>query len=249
MAGDDEVGPLRNNVVGIHAVVFHDPFAAVVRGPKRKFRRGDIAAVVHGNPAGDADETAPGARADDRADFLSMEEPGEGVAAGTRELVDDHNLWPVNRHRWPWDIFPFAWSERGEQLALEFLGVEIRNLAAGVVTLVDDDAVLVELRGELLVKSHDAGDGGVRHVHVANAAASGFLDFATVGVGPIEITDTVFSVNGLHGDFPRALGGRLAVDLQSNESSSKVLEVSIDVLIRMRFLAIDRNEVVARLHF
>src|SRR6266478_9166519 len=106
----------RCNVVGIYAVVFHDPFAAVVRGPKRKFRRGDVAAVVQRNPAGDADETAPGARADDRADFLPMEKPGEGVTTRAGKFVDDHDLWPINRHRRPRDIFPFAWSERGEQL-------------------------------------------------------------------------------------------------------------------------------------
>src|SRR5216683_5016837 len=133
-----------------------------------------------------------------------MEEPGEGVASGTRELVDDHDFWPINRHGRPRDIFSFAWSERREQLALEFLGVEVRDLAAGIVTLVDDDAVLVELRGELFVKCDDAREGGVRDVHVADAAAGGFLDFAAVGVGPIEITDTVFSGSRLYGDFPGA---------------------------------------------
>ena len=77
MAADDEIRPLRNNVVGIHAVVFHDPFAAVVRRPECKFRRGDVAAVVQGNRTRDADEPAPSARANNGADFLSMEEPGK----------------------------------------------------------------------------------------------------------------------------------------------------------------------------
>lgn len=30
MASDNEIGPLRYNVVGIHSVIFHDPFAAIV---------------------------------------------------------------------------------------------------------------------------------------------------------------------------------------------------------------------------
>src|SRR5579859_2355111 len=46
VAADDEVGALRHFVVGIDAVVFHDPLAAVVRGPKRKLRRGHAAAVA-----------------------------------------------------------------------------------------------------------------------------------------------------------------------------------------------------------
>src|SRR5437016_10205532 len=100
-----------------------------------------------------------------------MEEPREGIAARTREFIDNHNLWSVNRHRRPGNLFSFAGGERGEQLALEFLGVKVRDLAARIVTLVDDDAVLVELRGELFVERDDAGEGGVRQVHVADAAA------------------------------------------------------------------------------
>src|SRR5204862_7588252 len=110
-----------------------------------------------------------------------MEEPGEGVTAGTRELVDDHDFWPINRHGRPREIFPFAWSERREQLALEFLGVKIRDLAAGVVTLVDDDAVFVELRGELFVKGHDGWEGRVRDVLVDDTALCGVLVVAAVG--------------------------------------------------------------------
>ena len=30
VASDDEIRPLRHNVVGIHSVIFHDPFAAIV---------------------------------------------------------------------------------------------------------------------------------------------------------------------------------------------------------------------------
>src|SRR6202007_1227664 len=156
-AGDDEVRPLRNDDVGIDAVVFHDPLAAIVRGPECKFRRGDVAAVVQRYSPRDADEAAPGARAYDGPNLLAMEKPWEGIASGTGEFVDDHNLRTINRHRRPWSVFAFARSECGEKLAAEFLGVEIGNLSAGIVTLIDDHAVLVELRGELLVERDDSG--------------------------------------------------------------------------------------------
>src|SRR5258708_17475212 len=108
MPTDSEIRPLRQNVVRIDAVVFHDPFAAVVRRPKRKFRRGDIPAVVQRNPTGDADEPAPGARAHDGPDLLPVEEPGEGVAARAGELVDDHYLGTVDTHARPGNPLPFA---------------------------------------------------------------------------------------------------------------------------------------------
>src|SRR5437899_6833620 len=135
-----------------------------------------------------------------------MEEPRESVAAGTGKLIDDHYFWPVDRHGRPGDVFPLARCKRGKKFAAEFLGIEVRNLAAGVVTLVNDDAVLIELRGELLVERDDAGEGGVRHVHVADAATSSFRYFAAVFVHPSEIARTGFAARWLHGNFPPAFG-------------------------------------------
>src|SRR5437016_1007333 len=100
-----------------------------------------------------------------------MEEPREGVAARAGEFVYDHDFWTVDRHRRPRSILAVARSERGEKFAAKFLRVEIRNLAAGIVALVHDDAVLIELRGELFVERDDAGETCVRHMHVADAAA------------------------------------------------------------------------------
>src|SRR5216684_797286 len=192
---------------------------------------------MQGDSARDANQAAPGARADDGADFLTMEEPRESVAAGTGELVDDHYFWPVDRHGRPGDIFSFARGKGGEQFALEFFGVKIRNLPAGVVALVDNDAVLVELRGELLVERDDAGERGVRHVHIADAAAGRFRDFAPVFVHPSEITRTGITGRRSPADSPRAFGRGFGIDFQRDEFSGEVLEIRVDVLIRTRFLA------------
>src|SRR5258708_36664816 len=206
MPTDSEIRPLRQNVVRIDAVVFHDPFAAVVRRPKRKFRRGDIPAVVQRNPTGDADEPAPGARAHDGPDLLPMEEPGEGAAPRAGELVDDHDLGTVNRHGRPRDIFPLAWGERGEEFAAEFLRVKVRNLPAGIVAFIDDDAVLIELRGELLVEGDDTGEGCVRHVHVSDAAVSRLRDLAAVLLHPYAIARPDLGVSRPQLDFTPPYG-------------------------------------------
>src|SRR4029077_13348863 len=100
-----------------------------------------------------------------------MEKPWEGIAAGAGEFVDDHHFGAVDGHGRPWRIFSFTRGEGGEKLAAKVLRVEIGNLAAGVVALIHDDAVLIKLRGELLVECDDARERGVRHMHVTDAAA------------------------------------------------------------------------------
>src|SRR5216684_1945392 len=200
------------------------------------------------NPPRDADESAPGARADDRPDFLPMEKPREGVAAGAGEFVDDHDLWTVDRHGWPRNVFSFSRRERREEFAAQFLRIKIRNLPTRIVTFVNDDPVFVELCGELLVKSNDAGDGCVRHVHIADAAAGRFRNFAPVFLHPIQVTRTGFAGRRLHRNFPRPFGSGFGIDFQGDEFSGDILEIRIDVLIRTRLLAVYGNQVVARLH-
>ncbi len=178
-----------------------------------------------------------------------MKEPREGVASGARKFVDDHDLRSVNRHGRPRRVLAFAWGESGEKLTAELFRVEIRNLPAGIVAFIDDDAVLIELRSELLVEGDDAWEGRVRHVHVSDAAASRLRDFAAVFVHPSEIAWTGFAVHWLHRDFPRAFGTRLGIDFQRDEFPGEILEIGINVLIRTRFLAIDRDQVVAGFHF
>src|SRR6266851_526387 len=200
------------------------------------------------NPARNADESTPRARANDGPNSLAMKEPRECIAAGARKFVDDHDLRSVNRHWRPRRVLAFARRESREKLTAELFRVEVRNLAARIVALVDDDAVLIELRGELLVERDDAGEGGVRHVHIADAAASRLRDFAAVFVHPSEIARTSFTGGRLHGDFPRAFGSGFGINFQRDEFSGEVLEIRIDVLIRTRLLAVHGDQAVARLH-
>src|SRR5260370_41316860 len=106
------------------------------------------------NPARNADESAPRARANDGPNFLAMKEPRECIAAGSRKFVDDHYLWPVNRDGRPRRVLTFAWGKSGEKLTAELFRGEIRDLPPGIVALVDDAAVLIVLlRGTLVDRS------------------------------------------------------------------------------------------------
>src|SRR2546427_1538853 len=180
---------------------------------------------MQGNPARNANESAPGARANDWPDFLAVEEPRERIAAGTGEFVDDHYLWSVNGYWWPRSIFPFARGESREKFAAKLFRIEIRNLSTGIVAFIDDHAVLIELRGELLVERDDAREGRVRHVHIADAPAGGLRDFAAVFLPPIEVKRTRFPLSWLYPDFPCTLWGGLGIEFQRDGVSRPGLEI------------------------
>src|SRR5438445_6273807 len=148
MPAHDEVGPLWHYVVGIDSMLFDHPLAAVVRAPEAKARRGNKATIAQRLHIADAHQAAPGARADDRADFLFAEEPREGISARTGQFVDQHDLRPEDTLRRPGKVLRIARSDIGQELPLELLGEKVRNVAAAVVALIDDDAVLIELRVE-----------------------------------------------------------------------------------------------------
>src|ERR1017187_5784183 len=63
-------------------------------------RRGEAAAIDQFGITADAHQSSPGLFADQRADAGFTEIPRQGIAAGTRHFVDDHDLGPVNRFRW-----------------------------------------------------------------------------------------------------------------------------------------------------
>src|SRR5260370_38357288 len=89
-----------------------------------------------------------------------------------------------------------------EQLTLEFFGVEVRDLAAGVVALVYDHAVFTELRVELFFELDDALDACVGDVHVPDASAGGFGNDTAIVFDTVEITHTGFVGDGLAHNFP-----------------------------------------------
>ena len=93
LPGDDVGRRLLHLDVRRHALVLDDP---AVLGPDGEVGRRHRAAVHQDREAEDADQAAPGALADQRAELELAEHPGQEVAARAGRLVDEHDLRPVD---------------------------------------------------------------------------------------------------------------------------------------------------------
>jgi uncharacterized membrane protein (Fun14 family) len=76
--------------VGVDAVALDAPGAVLL--VEAEVGDGGVAPVDQARNARDADETAPGAGADELAELVVLEEPGEHVAARAGHAVDEHAL-------------------------------------------------------------------------------------------------------------------------------------------------------------
>src|SRR5262249_2001407 len=76
--------------VGVDAVALDAPGAVLL--VEAAGRGGDAGPVEQAGVAGDADEAAPGGHAYELAELRLAEVPGEGVAAGAGQAVDEHGL-------------------------------------------------------------------------------------------------------------------------------------------------------------
>ena len=125
---------------GAMPVIFHFPLA--VQAVDRPARRGDAAAVHQRRITPDADEAAPRARADERADFVLLEHPRKRVAARARHFVDDHRLGSVDLRERRAEFFAFARDRAVAQRPLKQIDDLVGDFAAVVVAFVDDGRLL-----------------------------------------------------------------------------------------------------------
>jgi hypothetical protein len=103
-AGDHLVRQVVDLDVRIDAVVLDDPFA--VQAIDAELGEGDVAAVDERDVAADADQAAPGARADHRPQLVGLEVVWQRIAAAAGMGVGEHGQWPRNavpgvRQSWP----------------------------------------------------------------------------------------------------------------------------------------------------
>jgi len=75
-----------------------------------------------------------------------------------------------------------------------------------IVAFIDDQAVFANLRVQIFVEHDDAGDACVRHMHVADAAAGGFLNNLAARFDPVDVTQLNLTANRTNDCFPRAVG-------------------------------------------
>src|SRR5258708_20391313 len=75
MTPDDEIGPLRHDVIGIDAVLLDNPLSAIVRAPKPEARCGNKTTIPYRLHVADADQPAPRPPAANRPAFLPASTP------------------------------------------------------------------------------------------------------------------------------------------------------------------------------
>src|SRR5689334_3189892 len=109
-------------------------------------------------------------------------------------------------------------------MAAEFLGVEIGREASVIETLVDDNPLDALLAPEVFVEHPYPIDGGIGHVHVADAAAGGLGDLAAIALDPVQVVQSPFAGDRPDRDLPGALLGGFVVDLQRDQASGEALE-------------------------
>ena len=179
----------------------HSPFGPYMR----KVGHGHVAAVHEGRGAADADETAPGARADERTDPGLLEVRGEGIAAGTAPAVDQHHLRPAVRDRRPLPALAVAHGPVRQDRAVQQLDEAVGDLAAAVPALVDDQPVLLPLPHELPHELVLRVDAGALHVDVADAAAGRLVDRLASLFDPRAIAQLDLAGQRLRQHLPRPL--------------------------------------------
>src|SRR5690606_24820614 len=117
------------------------------------------------------DEPAPSAHADQLAEVVVAEQPGEHVAARAGQPVDEHALGALVAVRRPWPVLAIAPGPIVGARAVEQFDEARGDLPASVPSLVDDQGLLADLPVELAEELVLPVDAGVGHVDVADLAA------------------------------------------------------------------------------
>src|SRR5712692_810328 len=95
VAGTHGGGVVLHFNIRRHAVVLHVPLTS--RAVKRQVGSGDETAIHQLRKAEDSYEASPRALADDGADVLLAEHPGQSIPARAGEFIDDHDLGTKDR--------------------------------------------------------------------------------------------------------------------------------------------------------
>src|SRR5262249_31533873 len=146
-AVDHERRIVQHLDIGIDAVAFDAPGAVHLVEAKRGNRRGP--AVDELWIAADADETAPGAHADQLADLHLLEVTRERIAARAGHPVDEHALGALMAVGRPLDVAGIALGPVIRRRSVEQFNESRRDLTAAVPALIDDECRLFDLTVEL----------------------------------------------------------------------------------------------------
>jgi hypothetical protein len=237
-------GGIEVNVhVGRRADVFDFPLAFGCI--ETEVRRGDVAAIHQRGIAADADQTAPGAFADDRADLFAFEHPGQEVTTRTGVFIRQHDFWPRHYAERSRRFHTFAHSPVTDDLFAQVVNDVIGRAAAAVEAFVNHRAFFVELREVVAIEIRVAAVPRVRQINVSQFAAAQFSHLAAIGFDPIVVAQCAFVTNGNDGDITRAGAVGVGADPDDDLLTGCAFEQLIDVVRRGQIAAFDGQDIFA----
>ncbi len=136
----------------------------------------------------------------------------------------------------------------GQQLASQPLDEHLRHVAASIVTDVDDQSLLADLRVEPLDELADAIGPHVGEVDVADPAAAQAGHPLTVARDVCEITQVGLGGDRLECESPGAFPLGPRVDGHLHGPISLVAQQPVGIVAAGQVLAVDGQDVVALLH-
>ncbi len=220
-------------------------FPRSVQSADADVRRFDATAVLERRRSADADEATPRPHADERPELLLTEIPRQRVAARPGELVDQHHLRAVDRERRIEKRFAVARLYDRERLTLEIVDDVVGDLAAVIETLVEDDALLSDLREEIAIEVREPAVARIRKIHVRELSAAELVDFAPVALDPVVVAEIGLARDRHDGHVARALARRRRTDADDDLFAGRLLESGVHVVVRRQVAALHGEQILA----
>src|SRR6185437_930075 len=239
-----QVGAILDHNVGLHAAVLHHPLAVevVARGLGTR----NVASIHKRYLAADATHSAPGAFADEGAEFVVLEVIAEYVTV-RGSITIGHTGHGAVEYDWGNGVaLPVANGAHAGQHAPQPGEDELVHKAAAVVAHVDNHSLFADLREVLFDEFIQPRTSHIREIDVADASVAGSINLFPIALDPGKFPQVEFIRHGLYLHGASAILGGFGIDGQSHIFVRRVHKELIRILRRTQRPAIDRNQIVAR---
>src|SRR6185369_9978268 len=207
-----QVGAILDHNVGLHAAVLHHPLAVevVARGLGTR----NVASIHKRYLAADATHSAPGAFADEGAEFVVLEVIAEYVTV-RGSITIGHTGHGAVEYDWGNGVaLPVANGAHAGQHAPQPGEDELVHKAAAVVAHVDNHSLFADLRKVLFDEFIQPRASHIREIDVADAPIAGGINLFAIALDPGQFAEAVFIRHRLYLHGVGAILRRFGVDGQ-----------------------------------
>ena len=158
-------------------------------------------------------------------------------------MIDDHGLGPKDgafriEHR-----LTIALDGATQHFLSQHIHDVVGDVAALVVALIQHHCLFIDLGVKVTIEVGVACPAGVGHVNVGDLAPGKLIDFTAIALDPIDVAQAVFRSDGHHGHIACAAAIWLGADTDHCLLAGKPVEGAIQIVRRVKFAAIHRQEV------